>query len=68
MAGKNTAAFGIVKSRTAAESGIDELLASGFRNDDMSVLAQDIDATRELATEKHTKALRAQRPERLLAA
>lgn len=56
MAGKNTAAFGIFKSRTAAESCIDELIASGFRNDDVSVLAQDIHATRELATEKHTKA------------
>jgi hypothetical protein len=56
MAGKNTAAFGIFKSRAAAEACIDQLLASGFRNDDISVLAPDQDATRELATEKNTKA------------
>jgi hypothetical protein len=45
MAGKNTAAF-----------GIDNLMAAGFRSDDISVLAPDQDATRELATEKNTKA------------
>ena len=56
MAGKNTAAFGIFKSRVAAEKCIDTLLGSGFRNDDISVLAPDVDATRELATEKNTKA------------
>src|ERR1700688_3430569 len=56
MAGKNTAAFGIFKSRVAAEACIDQLLASGFRNDDISVLAPDQHATRELATEKNTKA------------
>lgn len=56
MAGKNTAAFGIYKTRTQAESAIDALLAAGFRNDDISVLAPDVDATRELATEKNTKA------------
>lgn len=56
MAGKNTAAFGIFTSRIAAEKGIDRLLDSGFRNDDVSVLAPDVDATHELATEKSTKA------------
>ncbi len=56
MAGKNTAAFGIFMSRVAAERCIDTLLVSGFRNDDVSVLAPDLDATRELATEKNTKA------------
>ena len=56
MAGKNTAAFGIFTSRMAAEKCIDMLLAAGFRNDDVSVLAPDLDATRELATEKNTKA------------
>ncbi|HTA44889.1 MAG TPA: general stress protein [Bryobacteraceae bacterium] len=56
MAGKNTAAFGIFTSRIAAERCIDMLLAAGFRNDDVSVLAPDQDATRELATEKNTKA------------
>jgi hypothetical protein len=56
MAGKNTAAFGIFTSRIAAEACIDRLLASGFRNDDISVLAPDINTSRELATEKNTKA------------
>jgi hypothetical protein len=56
MAGKNTAAFGIFKSRTAAERCVDALLASGFRSDDISVLAPDQKATKELATEKNTKA------------
>jgi hypothetical protein len=56
MAGKNTAVFGIFKSRVQAEVCVDTLLASGFRNDDVSVLAPDLDATRELATEKNTKA------------
>jgi len=56
MAGKNTAVFGIFETRTAAERGIDNLLAAGFRADDISVLAPNPDATRELATEKNTKA------------
>lgn len=56
MAGKNTAAFGIFTSRMAAESCIDRLLAAGFRNQDVSVLAPETDTTRELATEKNTKA------------
>jgi Heat induced stress protein YflT domain len=56
MAGKNTAAFGIFRSRAAAEQSVDALLAAGFRNDDVSVLAPDQAVTRELATEKNTKA------------
>lgn len=56
MAGKNTAAFGIFKSRAQAESCVDTLLASGFRSDDISVLAPDQNTTKELATEKNTKA------------
>jgi len=56
MAGKNTAVFGIFQSRAGAERCIDNLLAGGFRGDDVSVLAPDQNATRELATEKNTKA------------
>lgn len=56
MAGKNTAVFGIFGSRIAAERCIDNLIAAQFRSDDISVLAPDQDATRELATEKNTKA------------
>lgn len=56
MAGKNTAAFGIFDSRSQAERAIDELIANGFRSDDVSVLAPDRHVSHELATEKNTKA------------
>ena len=56
MAGKNTAAFGIFKSRAQAERCVDALMSGGFRSDDISVLAPDQDTTKELATEKNTKA------------
>ena len=56
MAGKNTAVFGIFSSLAQAEHGVDTLVASGFRSDDVSVLAPDQDTTRQLATEKNTKA------------
>jgi len=56
MAGKNTAVFGIFNTRSGAEQGIDLLLSNGFRSDDVSVLAPDQNATKELATEKNTKA------------
>ena len=56
MAAKNTAAFGIFKSRTQAENCVDALMKSGFRSDDISLLAPDQDTTKELATEKNTKA------------
>jgi hypothetical protein len=56
MAGKNTAVFGIFKSRMHAEGCVDVLLRDGFRSDDISVLAPDQQTTKELATEKNTKA------------
>jgi hypothetical protein len=56
MAGKNTAVFGIFKSRAGAESAIDLLISQGFRSDDVSVLAPDQKTTKEMATEKNTKA------------
>jgi predicted dehydrogenase len=56
MAGKNTAAFGIFKSRSQAETCVDALMDAGFRSDDISVLAPDQHTTKELATEKNTKA------------
>jgi hypothetical protein len=55
MAGSNTAVFGIFKTRGGAENCIDLLRSSGFRNDDISVLAPDQRTTKELATEKNTK-------------
>ena len=56
MAGKNTAVFGIYPSLLAAERAVDALIAAGYRSDDVSVLAPDQNATRELAAEKNTKA------------
>lgn len=56
MAGKNTAAYGIYQTRTDAENAVDQLLASGFRSEDISVLLQDNVGTKDFAHEKHTKA------------
>lgn len=56
MAGKNTAAFGIYKSRATAEAAVDQLQTAGFSNDDVSVLMSDSKGSKEFATEKNTKA------------
>ena len=56
MAGKNTAAFGIYANEAAAETGVDQLIAGGFSNDDVSVLMSDVRGSRDFATEKNTKA------------
>ena len=56
MAGKNTAAYGIFSTREAAENAVDRLIASGFRNEDISVLLQDNAGTKDFAHEKATKA------------
>ncbi len=56
MAGKNTAAFGIFPSRSAAEIAVDQLRAAGFSNDDVSVLMADKASSKEFASEKNTKA------------
>jgi hypothetical protein len=56
MAGKNTAAYGIYRSRTDAENAVDRMLSEGFRNEDISVLLQDNAGTKDFAHEKSTKA------------
>ena len=56
MAGKKTAVFGIYKSRLQAEQSVDRLLASGFSNDDISVLLPDSNSSKEFAHDKNTKA------------
>ena len=56
MAGKNTAVFGIFSSLTQAGHCVDSLVADGFKSDDVSVLAPDQRTTKELASEKNTKA------------
>jgi hypothetical protein len=56
MAGKNTAVYGIYSNRQTAENAVDRLLASGFRNEDISVLLQDNVGTKDFAHQKDTKA------------
>src|ERR1700737_3274245 len=56
MAGKNTAVFGIYKTRAQAEQAVDRLLAAGFSNNDISVLMPDTTSSKEFAHEKSTKA------------
>ena len=56
MANKNTAVFGIYPTPLAAETAVDQLVQAGFSDQDVSVLMSDIDATREFAHEKNTKA------------
>src|SRR4051795_7529288 len=53
---KNTVVYGIYRGRTEAETGVDSLIAEGFRNEDISVLLQDNTGTKDFAHEKHTKA------------
>lgn len=56
MAGKNTAAFGIYPTNSAAERAVDQLVAAGFSNQDVSVLMSDRQGSKDFATEKNTKA------------
>ncbi len=56
MAGKNTAAFGIYSNEAAAGTGVDQLVAAGFSNNDVSVLMPDVRGTKDFAAEKNTKA------------
>ena len=56
MTGKKTAVFGIYHTRNQAELSVDRLLASGFSNDDISVLLQDSASSKDFAHEKNTKA------------
>jgi hypothetical protein len=56
MAGKNTAVFGIYSSNAAAERAVDQLIAAGFSNQDVSVLMADRQGSKDFAAEKNTKA------------
>lgn len=55
MAGKNTAAFGIYKTRTGAENAVEALRTAGFRPEDISVLLPENLGSKDLKTEKATK-------------
>lgn len=50
------AVIGLFDNRTTLGNAIDALRANGFRNDDMSALLPDAASSKEVATEKHTKA------------
>lgn len=56
MGSKNTAVFGLYKTRASAESAVDDLITAGFPSGDISVLLPDIHSSKELAHEKNTKA------------
>jgi hypothetical protein len=56
MAGKNTAVFGIYLTRANAEEGIDALRNGGFRVEDVSILLPENLGSKDIATEKSTKA------------
>ena len=56
MAETKTAVFGIYHNRVQAERSVDDLLAAGFSNDDISVLFPDNQGSRDFAHEKNTQA------------
>src|SRR5260370_11609487 len=56
MAGKNCAGFGIYPHRASFEYAFGVLKEEGFRDTDISVLLQENPGTKDLATEKATKA------------
>jgi len=55
MAGKKTAVFGIYQNEKQAERTVDDLLATGYSNDDISVLLPDNKGTKDFAHDKSTK-------------
>jgi hypothetical protein len=56
MAGKKTAVFGIYQNAKQADRTVEDLLAAGFTNDDISVLLPDTEGTRDFAHDKSSKA------------
>jgi hypothetical protein len=56
MPGKKTAVFGIYQNEKQADRTVDDLLAAGFSNDDVSVLLPDVRGTKDFAHDKGTKA------------
>lgn len=56
MAGKNTAVFGIYPTHESVVNVVEVLRAAGFRNEDISILYSENVGSKDLATEKATKA------------
>src|SRR5471030_3293723 len=53
---KNTAVFGIYKTRSEVENAVDALKLGGYANTDISVLMPHNAGSKEFAAEKNTKA------------
>ena len=60
---KNTAVYGLYKTRMQVSDEVDEMLDAGFRTEDISVLLPENEGTKEFAHEKQTKAPEGPRPE-----
>jgi hypothetical protein len=56
MDSKNVAVFGIYTGTVPAERAVNQLVAAGFSQNDISALLPDSQSTREFAHEKNTKA------------
>jgi hypothetical protein len=56
MARKNKSVFGIYSSRSAVENAVSALKNAGFQHSDVSVLLPENFGSKEMATEKNTKA------------
>jgi hypothetical protein len=56
MSDKKTAVFGIYSTRNGAEQAAEALVSAGFASGDISVLLPENLGTREIGTEKNTKA------------
>src|SRR5450756_1138791 len=56
MASKKVAVLGIYATATNAEMAVDRLVASGYSDQDVSVLMADAYTAKEFAHEKNTKA------------
>jgi hypothetical protein len=56
MANKKTAVFGIYRNADQAERVVERLREERFSNDDISVLLQDNEGSKDFAHEKNTKA------------
>ncbi|MGO9446054.1 MAG: general stress protein [Thiobacillaceae bacterium] len=56
MTEKKIAVFGIYQNAKQAERTVDDLLAAGFSNDDISVLLPNHEGTKDFAHDKGTKA------------
>jgi hypothetical protein len=53
---KNIAVFATFRDRLHAEAGVKELVSSGFREEDISVLLAENVGTKDFAHERHSKA------------